>query len=170
MKTSAGQRGGNGSRPSSELILVVDDNRDAAQGLQFALEIEGFRVVTALDGDSAVRFLEHEHAALILADVRMPRMDGYALLRTVKQNAAWRDIPFAFVTAVANETEAAVAKSLGADEYIIKPFEVDDLLALVRKLVNGTKVKAAPAGGTRMRLAEMYGRHSEHHHRPAMAY
>lgn len=136
------------------LILIVDDNREMAQGLRYALEMEGFRVAVASDGEIAINFLESEHPDLILADIKMPRMDGYALLRLVKQNAEWCDIPFVFVTAAADWREAVMAKSMGADEYIVKPFELEDLVSVVRRLTNevegvdisvaGEKKEAAP--------------------------
>jgi len=124
----------NGRMAMDPLILVVDDNREMAEGLRFALEMEGFRVALASDGERAVKLLEHEHPDLILADIKMPRMDGYALLRVVKENAEWRDIPFVFVTAAADWREAVRAKSMGAEEYIIKPFELEDLMEVVRQL------------------------------------
>jgi CheY-like chemotaxis protein len=122
------------------LILIVDDNHEMAQGLQLALEMEGFQVALASDGDVAVRFLEDERPDLILADIRMPRMDGYALLHIVKQNAGWCDIPFVFVTAVADAREAMMAKSMGADEYIVKPFDVEELIKVVIRLTNEEEV------------------------------
>lgn len=124
------------------LILVVDDNREMAEGLRFALETEGFQVALASDGESAVRFLEDEHPDLILADIKMPRMDGYALLHVVKDTVKWCDIPFVFVTAAADWREAVMAKSKGADEYIVKPFELEDLVQVVKRLTS----KVAKAG------------------------
>lgn len=129
------------------LILVVDDNREMAQGLQYALETEGFRVALALDGESAIKFLERERPSLILADIKMPRMDGYALLRLVKKNAEWRNIPFVFVTASADWREAVIAKSRGAQEYIVKPFELEYLIMVVRQLTQvEEKVGAGSVG------------------------
>lgn len=122
------------------LILIVDDNHEMAQGLQLALEMEGFQVALALDGDVAVRFLEDERPDLILADIKMPRMDGYALLHMVKQNAGWCDIPFVFVTAAAEAREAQMAKSMGADEYIVKPFDVEELIKVVMRLTNEKEI------------------------------
>lgn len=128
------------------LILIVDDNREMAQGLRFALEMEGFQVALAPDGETAIKFLERDHPHLILADIKMPRMDGYALLRVVKQNATWCDIPFVFVTASADWREAVMAKSMGADEYIVKPFELEDLMEVVRRLTD--RVEKAEAKQT----------------------
>ena len=118
------------------LVLIVEDNQEMAEGLQFALEIEGFRVALASDGEVAIEFLGQEQPDLILADVKMPRMDGYALLRAVKQNAEWSKIPFVFVTAAADWRKAVTARAMGADEYIVKPFELEDLISVVRQLTN----------------------------------
>jgi len=121
------------------LILIVDDNQEMAQGLQFAFEMEGLQVAHVSDGEAAVRFMEQEQPDLILADIKMPHMDGYALLRIVKQKATWRDIPFVFVTAVADWREAVMARSMGADEYIVKPFELENLLNVVRRLTKAVE-------------------------------
>ncbi|MFZ5916934.1 MAG: response regulator [Chloroflexota bacterium] len=126
----------NGRIAMEPLILVVDDNREMAKGLRFALEMEGFQVILASDGREALTLLEHESPDLILADVKMPRVDGFALLEAVKAHPAWRDIPFVFVTAAADWRDAVVAKSMGAYEYIVKPFELDDLMSVVRRLVH----------------------------------
>lgn len=129
------------------LILVVDDNREMAEGLRFALEMEGYRVALVSDGELAIEFLERERPDLILADVKMPRMDGYALLHVVKENAEWRDIPFVFVTAAADWRDAVMAKSMGAEEYIVKPFELEDLVEVVGRLTKAVeKVKVDAAG------------------------
>lgn len=122
-----------------QLILIVDDNREMAEGLRFALEAEGFQVILTSDGELAAAFLEHRRPDLILADIKMPRMDGYALLRVVKQNAKWRNIPFVFVTAAADWREAVMAKSMGAEDYIVKPFELEDLTKVVRRLTKETE-------------------------------
>ena len=121
------------------LILVVDDNREMAEGLQYGLEMEGYRVALASDGELAVEFLEREQPDLILADIKMPRMDGYALLHVVKQNAKWCNIPFVFVTATADWREAVIAKSIGADEYIVKPFDFEDLVKVVKRLTTAAE-------------------------------
>lgn len=122
------------------LILIVDDNREMAEGLRHALELEGFQVTLASDGEGAVKFLEQGQPDLILADIKMPRMDGYVLLRIVKGNSQWRDIPFVFVTAAADWREAVMARSMGADEYVVKPFELEDLMTVVRQLTGVVKI------------------------------
>lgn len=129
----------NGRKGMGQLILIVDDNQEMAEGLRFALEAEGFQVVLTSDGELAAEFLEHRRPDLILADIKMPRMDGYTLLRLVKQNAKWRNIPFVFVTAAADWREAVMAKSMGAEEYVVKPFELEDLTKVVRRLTKETE-------------------------------
>lgn len=116
------------------LVLVVDDNQEMAEGLRLALEMEGYRVAVASNGKQALERLEHQRPDLILADVKMPHMDGHELLKAAKERPEWRDIPFVFVTAAADWREAVVAKSRGAAEYIVKPFELEDLTAVVHRL------------------------------------
>ena len=136
----------NGRLDMDPLILIVDDNREMGQGLKYAFEIEGFRVALVLDGEAAIEFMEQERPALILADIKMPHMDGYDLLRIVKQKAEWCDIPFVFLTAVADWREAVVARSKGADEFIVKPFELEALMNVVKRLTK-TAEKAEVRSG-----------------------
>jgi CheY-like chemotaxis protein len=128
------------------LILVVENNREMAYGLRFALEMEGFQVALAFDGEAAVKFLKQRQPDLILADIKMPRMDGYALLRAVKGHIEWHGVPFVFVTAAADWRQAVMAKTMGADEYIVKPFELEDLIRIVKRLTKAAeKAEINPA-------------------------
>jgi chemosensory pili system protein ChpA (sensor histidine kinase/response regulator) len=124
----------NGRIAMNPLILVVDDNREMAEGLRLALEMENYRVALAANGKEALELLERRLPDLILADVKMPHMDGHELLKATQARAKWRDIPFVFVTAAADWREAIAAKSKGAAEYIVKPFELEDLMAIVQRL------------------------------------
>lgn len=132
----------------------MDDDGDLTKTLRLALEIKGFQVALASDGELAVEFLEQERPDLILTDIKMPRMDGLALLRVVKQPPEWRDIPFVFMTGTAGQQEAAMAESMGADEYIVKPFALKDLVKAIRQLTNGRgcvsgQAASPTSGGTR---------------------
>jgi CheY-like chemotaxis protein len=126
------------------LILVVENNREMARGLRFALEMEGFQVALAFNGETAVKFLKQRRPDLILAGVKIPHLDGYALLRTVKKHIEWRTIPFVFVTAAADWRQAVTAKSMGADDYIVKPFELEDLMKVVKRLTKAAEKAETP--------------------------
>lgn len=114
------------------LILVVEDNLPMLAGIHDMLEMAGYRALTAPDADSALRLLENHRPDLILSDIMMPGLDGYEFYHRVRQCPEWVDIPFIFLTARGEKTDVRRGKELGADDYITKPFEKEDLLAAVR--------------------------------------
>ncbi len=114
------------------LILVVEDNLTMLSGIRDLLEMAGYRALTAPDADSALRLLEDHRPDLILSDIMMPGLDGYQFYERVRQRPEWVDIPFIFLTARGEKADVRRGKALGADDYITKPFEQDDLLAAVR--------------------------------------
>lgn len=114
---------------SSPRILFVDDDDGIRQFVSMALEDEGYEVVTAVDGMAALSLLQQQPPHLILTDMRMPGMDGWAFVRNYRQTAK-PHVPVIVVTAA---RDAAVSASeVNADGYLSKPFHLDDLLALVQ--------------------------------------
>ena len=99
-------------------ILVVDDQSSVRHLLQEYLAEQGFRVLTATDGQHALAVARHDPPDLILLDIMMPKMDGYQFLRTYRQE---RQTPIIIITAREEETDAVLGLDLGADDYIIKP-------------------------------------------------
>ena len=120
----------------NKTILVVEDNLDMRSGLQLALELEGYHVVTAADGAQALQLLATSVPDLILIDLKMPHIDGLTLLSETQKNEAWRAIPTVVVTAVTESAIESDARERGAHEYITKPFELDDLLETVARFLN----------------------------------
>jgi len=116
----------------AETILVVDDQASVRQLLQEYLSEQGFRVVSAADGQSALYTARHEQPDLILLDVMMPKMDGYQFLRLFRQE---RQTPVIILTAREEETDAVLGLDLGADDYVIKPFRMRELMARTRALL-----------------------------------
>jgi DNA-binding response OmpR family regulator len=112
-------------------ILVVDDEPAVLSYVEQALDIEGYRVLTARDGTEALTILESEPVDLILADIEMPHMNGYQLYSRVIENPQWVAIPFVFLSGRSLESDVRYGKELGVDDYLTKPFEVADLLATV---------------------------------------
>lgn len=113
-------------------ILVVEDHVHLLEGIQAVLEEEGYTVLTASDGAQALELLTQVRPHLILADIMMPQMDGYALYKAVRQRLEWAAIPFIFLTAKATRDDVLRGKALGAEDYITKPFEPEELLVAVR--------------------------------------
>lgn len=116
----------------SETILVVDDQSSVRQLLQEYLTEQGFRVITAVDGQMALYSARHDLPDLILLDIMMPKMDGYQFLRVYRQE---RQTPIIIITAREEETDAVLGLELGADDYIIKPFRMREMLARIRAIL-----------------------------------
>jgi len=112
-----------------EKILVVDDEASIVEIVKFNLEKEGYRVVTAMDGYDALSAFQKESPDLIILDVMMPGMDGYAVCRKIRETS---NVPIIMVTARAEEIDTVLGLEMGADEYVTKPFSVRELMARVR--------------------------------------
>jgi DNA-binding response OmpR family regulator len=109
--------------------MVVDDQSSVRQLLQDYLEEQGFRVVTATDGQMALYMARHTQPDLVLLDIMMPKMDGYQFLRQFRQE---RQTPVIVITAREEETDAVLGLDLGADDYVTKPFRMRELTARIR--------------------------------------
>jgi DNA-binding response OmpR family regulator len=112
-------------------ILVVDDQPDLLSNLELTLESEGYRVLTAGDGLEALNMMHANQVDLILADIAMPRMNGYQLFEQVREQPHWLAIPFLFLTARTLDSDIRYGKELGVDDYLTKPIQPEDLLASV---------------------------------------
>jgi DNA-binding response OmpR family regulator len=115
-----------------QTILVVDDQSSVRQLVQEYLTEQGFRVVTATDGQNAIYTARHEKPDLILLDIMMPRMDGYQFLRQFREEA---QTPVIIITAREEETDAVLGLDLGADDYVIKPFRMRELTARIHAVL-----------------------------------
>jgi DNA-binding response OmpR family regulator len=113
-------------------ILVVDDQSSVRQLLQEYLTEQGYRIVTASDGQAALYTSRHMQPDLILLDIMMPKMDGYQFLRQYRLE---RQTPVIIITARQEETDAVLGLDLGADDYIIKPFRMRELLSRIRAVL-----------------------------------
>lgn len=112
-------------------ILLVDDDLALLEAVTDLLDVSNFHVLTATDGESALAMMDDYTPDLIISDITMPGMDGYQFFDAVRQNPAWITIPFIFLTARGQQTDIRTGYSLGADDYLVKPFEPDDLIIKV---------------------------------------
>lgn len=112
-----------------EKILVVDDEKNIVDIIAFNLKKEGYRVITAGDGQEAVYLTLSENPDLILLDVMMPKMDGYEACKRIREKCA---TPIIMLTARAEEVDKVLGLELGADDYVTKPFGVRELMARVK--------------------------------------
>ncbi|MBB4916697.1 response regulator transcription factor [Streptosporangium saharense] len=114
-------------------VLVVDDEPALREALQSSLEFEGYRVGLAQDGQTALDVLRREQYELVLLDVMMPRLDGLTACRRLR--AAGNHVPVLMLTARDAVGDRVSGLDAGADDYLVKPFELDELLARVRALL-----------------------------------
>lgn len=116
---------------SQETILIVEDNPILREGLQEMLELEDFSVFTAANGQQALDEMESCKPDLILSDIAMPVLDGYAFFRAVRARSEWVSIPFVFLTARGEREDVLVGKDMGAEDYLVKPVTREDLVTVV---------------------------------------
>jgi len=117
---------------AGETILLVEDSDVLREGLKSILEQEGYLVMTGGDGKVALEKMEARTPDLILADILMPEMDGYALFEAVRSRPEWVSIPFIFLTARREHKHILAGKRLGAEDYLLKPISPEDLLTAIR--------------------------------------
>jgi chemosensory pili system protein ChpA (sensor histidine kinase/response regulator) len=114
------------------LVLVVDDSITVRRVTQRLLKREGFRVTLANDGLHALEKLQEEKPAVVLSDIEMPRMDGFDLVRNIRNDAALADLPVIMITSRIAQKHRDHANALGVDHYLGKPYSEDELLGLIR--------------------------------------
>jgi DNA-binding response OmpR family regulator len=120
-------------------ILVVDDSDEIRFLLQTMLETQGYKVATASDGEKALEAMRQDHYALVILDVMMPLKDGYTVLKEMRQAGLRDSTRVLMLTAKAMDADWARGYSLGVDDYLTKPFEVDELLDSVGKVLSMTR-------------------------------
>ncbi len=127
------------------IIALVDDDRNILSSLSMALEQEGYQVKTYSDGVTALAALQASPPALAILDIKMPRMDGHEVLKRLRQTS---DLPVIFLTSKDDEVDEVVGLSLGADDYIKKPFSQRLLLQRVRAVLRRAEARNAPNSAT----------------------
>lgn len=128
-------------------ILIVDDEQDICEILQYNLETEGYEVVTANSAEEALELPLHEFS-LILLDVMMGEMSGFQMARRLKDSPATAQIPIIFITALDGEDHLVKGLNIGADDYIAKPLSMKEVKARVRAVLRRTTQASSQQGGT----------------------
>lgn len=116
----------------SKKILIVDDEVDLVETVRFPLEMEGYHVLVSYNGEDALNLARKENPDLILLDLMLPKLDGYKVCRLLKFDDRYKHIPILMLTAKTQEKDKALGMETGANEYITKPFEMDQLLKKVK--------------------------------------
>lgn len=125
-------------------VLLVDDDPAILEGVVDLLEFYGYEVLTAGDGQSALDLMGQRTPDLVISDIMMPEMDGFQFYEEVRKNPYWVAIPFIFLTARGQPVDVRRGQSMGADAYLIKPFEPEDLIiAIQARLKRVREIQAA---------------------------
>lgn len=131
---------------SKERILVVEDHQALLDAIQEILESNDYVFLSATNGLEALQVMEETRPDLIIADIMMPLMDGYAFYEAVRARSEWVTIPFIFLTAKSTKEDILKGKIVGVEDYITKPFEPQELLATVRaRLARARAIREATA-------------------------
>lgn len=142
-------------------VLIVEDSEEDRYLLQLLLEVNGYRVTAAGNGLEALAAARRDPPEVIVSDVLMPKLDGFALCRAWMQNAAFRAIPFIFYSATyVRPDDAQFAMALGAVRYLIKPLEAEAFLAELRAVLQQWAGRAAPGPATPLDEAASHALHA----------
>lgn len=117
-------------------ILVVDDEKLLVKGIKYNLQQDGYEVVTAFDGEEAVRLAHDESIDLILLDLMLPKMDGLTVCRTIR---GFSDVPIIMLTAKSEDIDKILGLEYGADDYITKPFNIREVTSRIKAILRRTK-------------------------------
>jgi len=117
-------------------ILVVDDEPDIVKLVSISLKLSNFDVLTAISGPQALEILKGKSPDLVLLDIMMPEMSGYEVCKVIKADPKTKDIPGVMLTAKGQKGDAEKGLDIGADDYIIKPFDPYELGEQVTRILN----------------------------------
>jgi len=120
-------------------ILIVDDEEDILDLVDLSLTADGFDVITARSGPEALEKVKEEMPDLILLDISMPDMDGYEVMRRLKGDRRTSSIPIIMLTAASDKRDKVRSFSAGADDYVVKPFDADELTARIEAVLSRTR-------------------------------
>src|SRR5579859_5504876 len=145
--------------PKMDVILIADDEDKLLTFLKRNLEARGFKAITATNGIDALRLYEDEMPNLLVLDIMMPRMDGLEVCRRIRERST---VPIIVLTALDEEADRVLALDLGADDYITKPFGIDEFMARVRAVLRRSGWTDSPPSAETVRISNIEVRFSEH--------
>lgn len=134
-------------RMNKPLVLVVDDDHKILRLLRIELTAQGFQVIMAERGNDAIELVERQRPELVVLDIIMPGMDGLEVLRRVRESSG---VPVILLTAKGTDSDKILGLELGADDYLAKPFNPEELTARVRAVLRRTQAREAPTTGNRL--------------------
>ncbi|GAB7193601.1 response regulator transcription factor [Kineococcus sp. NUM-3379] len=141
------------TRPPEARLLVVDDEPSIRELLATSLRFAGFEVAAAADGAEALRLAEQSRPDLVVLDVMLPDMDGFAVTRRLRQRGT--DVPVLFLTARDDTADKVTGLTVGGDDYVTKPFSLEEVVARIRAVLRRTGAGGAEAGRLRFHDLEL---------------
>jgi len=121
------------------VVLVVDDSSTVRKFVSVSLTMQGFKVVTASDGMDALEKLPAGKVDLVITDLNMPNMDGFELIRALRENALYRDLPVIILTSLNDDQSKNTGINLGVASYLLKPFSLEKIQYEVSKYFSWTE-------------------------------
>jgi CheY-like chemotaxis protein len=118
-------------------ILFIEDSLEIRENMTEILELGGYQVLSAANGKEGLSIALEHLPQVVLCDIQMPLMNGFEVFKELKANPIGAHIPFIFVTASTEKKEIQAAMSMGADGYVCKPFDVDELFKVLKGALNG---------------------------------
>lgn len=116
-------------------ILIIEDEKDIVSAIEYNLLKEGFKVFKAFDGESGLSLIKEKLPNLVILDIMLPNVSGFDLCKILKNNPKTQNIPIIMLTARVDETDRVVGLELGADDYIIKPFSMRELIVRIKNIL-----------------------------------
>lgn len=126
---------------AAKQILIVEDDPDIQELLRFNLEKAGFATLKAEDGETALTLARKHHPDLLILDLLLPGMDGLEVCRRIRRDPTVAEIPIIMLTAKGEEMDRVVGLELGADDYVVKPFSIRELILRINKLLDRKEKK-----------------------------
>jgi two-component system response regulator ResD len=124
--------------PDKTRILIAEDDREVVELVRVYLEKEGFAVTAAGDGEAALEQVAREHPDLVVLDIMLPKLDGWAVCRRLREDPDTRTIPIVMLTSRGEEMDRVLGLELGADDYVTKPFSPRELVARIKAVLRRT--------------------------------
>jgi DNA-binding response OmpR family regulator len=134
-------------------VLVAEDDPSILRGLEMNLELEGYDVLSARDGTTVLALAREQNPDLIVLDIMMPKCDGFSVIRSLRSNNI--DTPVIVLSARSDEADKLLGLSLGADDYVTKPFSLPELLARIRNAILRRQRQRVPSGVVRFGAVEL---------------
>src|ERR1051326_5147454 len=135
-------------RPKPKTVLFIDDESPWLEMIKEAVNGASFKIMTADSGEAALQQLHRKKPDLIMSDVRMPTMNGFDLFEKVRSDPKFRNVPYVFMSSIDDFDARRTAKELGADDYVAKPIDTEEVRHIVLNLLTRFKQTKHDAGDT----------------------